>query len=570
MLTTATKDIDAALEDLAAGADRWAAFTIPDYLHRLRRVGALVAAHAEEWVTVAVEGKHVPPGSPLEGEEWISGPYPVLTWIEECIATLAAVRAGESPIARLATRTTATGRTAVRVYPTTLLESLILHGYDVETWMGDGVTEDNIHTAMARTHRGERPPGRVSLVLGAGNISSIPPLDALGKLFIERQVVVVKLNPVNDYLGRVLEKILAPLIDEGFLRFVYGGSDVGAYLTTHGLVDTVHITGSVRTHDRIVFGAGEEGRRRKEAGEPLLTKTITSELGGVSPTIVVPGPWTAADVAYQAEHIASQKLHNSGFNCVASQVLILPDEWKTAASLVDEIADVMHDVEDRHPYYPGTAERKMAAVEAADRVLHVGVEDRRTLIPDVDPEDHGHHCFREEFFAPVLATTWLPAPSPGEFLRAAIEFANERLEGTLGANIVIHPQTAKELGDELEWAIEALDYGSVAVNTWTGVAYLITRAPWGAAPGRTVDDIQSGIGMVHNSLMFGEARKIVVHAPFRPFPRGLRHGSMWLSPRPTWFVTNKTAATTTRLMTSYVADRRLSRLPGLIMSALRG
>lgn len=108
------------------------------------------------------------------------------------------------------------------------------------------------------------------------------------------------------------------------------------------------------------------------------------------------------------------------------------------------------------------------------------------------------------------------------------------------------------------------------MNTWTGVAYLVTRAAWGAAPGHTLDDVQSGIGMVHNSMLFDKAQKAVVRAPFRPFPRGVRHGSFWLSPRPPWFVTNKTAATTTKRLTYYAADGKVTRLAGIFASALRG
>ena len=39
--------------------------------------------------------------------------------------------------------------------------------------------------------------GKVALILGAGNVSSIPPMDALYKSFAEGFVNVVKMNPVN-------------------------------------------------------------------------------------------------------------------------------------------------------------------------------------------------------------------------------------------------------------------------------------------------------------------------------------------------------------------------------------
>ena len=45
-----------------------------------------------------------------------------------------------------------------------------------------------------------------------------------GKLFVENQVVLLKLNPVNDYLGeRIGKRVLGPLVERGVLRIVHGG-----------------------------------------------------------------------------------------------------------------------------------------------------------------------------------------------------------------------------------------------------------------------------------------------------------------------------------------------------------
>ena len=100
----------------------------------------------------------------------------------------------------------------------------------------------------------------------------------------------------------------APFIDLGVVRILTGGAEEGGYLVRHPKVAHVHMTGGAPTHDAIVWGPGEEGARRKAEGTPLLDKPITSELGGVSPTIVVPGDWSAADLKFQAEHLATQRL----------------------------------------------------------------------------------------------------------------------------------------------------------------------------------------------------------------------------------------------------------------------
>ncbi len=569
MQASETATIDVALGALSASADRWVGLSIESKILLLHEVADLLRLHAEEWVYAGMIGKRIPPGTPLEGEEWISGPYPLVTWIEDCIKTLTALAAGEDPLSRIKRWTRDNGQVVARVYPTTPYESLLLSGYRLDVWMDPDVAVEDLSSTIGTAHNEPGREGRVALVLGAGNISSIPPLDILNKLFMDLEVVAVKLNPVNQDLGPVFEKIFAPFIRAGFVRFLYGAADVGAYLTGHTLVDTVHITGAARTHDAIVFGSGQDGERRRREGRPLLAKPITSELGGVSPTIVVPGPWTSANIKFQAEHIITQKLHNSGFNCIASQVLVLPSGWSQGEELVAELARLMDRVQDRMAYYPMSDQRQQAAVANHPEASSFGVEGRRVLISNVDPASAAY-CFAEEFFGPTYATTSLPARSASEFLESAVAFCNERLYGDLGANIIIHPDTARELGPRLERAVDNLRYGAVGVNVWTGLAYLVTRAPWGAAPGHTLSDVGSGIGFKHNAMLFGRPQKAVAWGPFHNLPRNLASGEFHISPRPPWFVTNRTGHTTSRRLTEFVMDRRLSRLPGIFAAALRG
>ena len=66
----------------------------------------------------------------------------------------------------------------------------------------------------------------------------------LSKLFVGGKVVVMKANPVNDYLVPHWSRALAPLIHAHVLRIVDGGATVGEYLTHHPRIDEVHVTGS--------------------------------------------------------------------------------------------------------------------------------------------------------------------------------------------------------------------------------------------------------------------------------------------------------------------------------------
>jgi aldehyde dehydrogenase (NAD(P)+) len=81
---------------------------------------------------------------------------------------------------------------------------------------------------MARPYR-QATGGKIALVLAAGNAPNLIPGDFLYKLFVERQVVIVKMNPVNEYVGPIFEDAYAPLIEAGYIEIVYGGVDVAQY-----------------------------------------------------------------------------------------------------------------------------------------------------------------------------------------------------------------------------------------------------------------------------------------------------------------------------------------------------
>src|SRR5260221_117531 len=204
----------------------------------------------------------------------------------------------------------------------------------------------------------------VDAAVKAKGIPNDSPLVVLYKMFAEGMVCVLKMNPVNDYLGKFFEEIFSSMVSAGFVGFAYGGADVGAYLVAHDGVDEVHVTGDYRTYNAIVFGAGVEGDKRRERDDPVTTKRVTAELGNVSPTIIVPGPWSDADIAYQAEHVVTQKQHNGGFNCVGAQVLVLPEEWDRSNEVVAAVRDSMKKNSPREPVYPGAADRQSPALAA--------------------------------------------------------------------------------------------------------------------------------------------------------------------------------------------------------------
>ena len=572
MSTDWRHQVDSDLSDLAGASGEWAALPVAARIDHLQAVARNCDAHAQRWVRAACAAKGLELGSPLAGEEWTSGPWATILAANRLISSLRDIQATGKPRLRPGSvHTRRDGQVVVDVFPQIGWDRLLLSGVRAEVWMQPGVSERTLRATMAVAYAGDAAPGGVALVLGAGNIAGIPVLDVLYKLFVEKQVCLLKMNPVNEYLGPIFEDVFADLIRSRFVRLVYGGAGVGEYLVHHELVDEVHVTGSSRTHDAIVFGGGGEGEARKARGEPLIGKRVTSELGNVSPTIVVPGPWSERDLRFQAAHIATQKMHNAGFNCIAAQVLVTQTGWALGDRLLDRVAAVMQAAKRRPAYYPGAGQRQRAQVSGHPEVRTLGGDEEApvTLITGLDSADGMDGCFRTEAFANVLTATSLEAAGVDEFLDKAVDFCNNTLWGTLGANIIIHPSTARRHAAALDRAIAQLRYGCIGVNAWTAVGFLLPPVTWGAFPGHTPEDIQSGVGVVHNSLMFDRPEKSVVYAPFFPYPRSFLHGQASMLPVPPWFITHRRGHLVTERLTRFEADHKVSRVAGIFAAALR-
>jgi len=569
MTASHVKEYDAALDALNAAKDTWAKTSIADRISLLDQVKDNLMTVATAWAQTATRLKQIPERSPLSGEEWTSGPYAVML---ACNALISTLRQMESKtfLKHLSKRQLTTGQLAIKVMPYSIWDHLLLSGVKAEVWMKKSVSVANLHdhTAIAYDIPLAARKGKVALILGAGNIASIAPLDVFQKLFLENQVVILKAHPVNDYLTKFLEVALKPLIDLDALRIVKGDAAAGAYLTTHAIIEELHITGAVATHDAIVWGIGAEGEKNRKENTPQNFKRFTSELGAVCPTIVVPGPWSAADLKFQAEQIATHKLHNSGFNCVACQVLIMPKGWNKAAILMANLNAVVKN-SNRGAYYPGTANRLDAFKSKAKTYKSVARGEAPSLIiNDVNESDW---FTKTEVFGPAMSTHEMDVPDAQTYLQSAITYANDQLYGTLGANILIHPKTIKEIGKtKFENIIADLHYGTIAINAWTGLAFLATACPWGAFPGHTPQDIQSGNGTVHNTFMLEDTERVVIQAPWAPFPRGILSGQFTLLPRPPWFITNKKQDKLGRLLTQFEHRPSWSKLPRIFLNALLG
>ncbi|MEL6954070.1 MAG: aldehyde dehydrogenase family protein [Pseudomonadota bacterium] len=556
---------ETALRELAAAKGSWAELPVPRRIKLLQDCHARLGDVAEGWAATAARKKLLTPSDPIVGEEWFSGPYAVLAAIDALIATLSRLP-GKRYLDGMPVRRLDNGQTALRVRPAGLFDRIVFSGSTVDVWLEPGQSPEDMRAGAAKLYEnGPSGDGAVCLVLGAGNIAAITPLDVLHKLFNDNEVVLLKMNPVNAYLAPYFEAAFRPLIEVDALRIVTGDGALGAFASTHPLVDSLHITGAQTTHDRIVWGEAASQAANKANGTLVNPRPITSELGAVSPTIVVPGDWSAADIAYQAEQIALQKMHNSGFNCVASQVLILPKGWGGTPALLKALRSVLAR-QTRAPYYPGADDRvKAFARHTEDSVARAPGPDIPLTRLNDDPD-----VGTEEVFGPALALHEIDERDPAAFLKAAILLANTELAGTLGANIIIDPATLRRLGRAyIETLITQLRYGIIGVNDWTGSAFVVPTAPWGAFPGHSLDDVGSGIGKVHNALMLDGVERTVIWGAFRPFPRGLLGREYALVPKPAWLPSHRRQAKVARALTRFQARPGPLKLLAILWHGLR-
>lgn len=558
-----TRELDEAIDELAIGAQEWARMSLTERADLMRQVQAAVGKAADAWAAAAFSAKSVPEGS-YEGEEWMSGPAATGPMFAEYALSFDRLAAGKSTIDGFKLSTAPGGRTAVRVLPGNAKDVLLFSGFTADVWLQQGIGPEQAKADAGLHARNVGEVGGVGLVLGAGNISSIGPLDIAYELVAYNRASILKLNPTFAHLKDAYEQALAPLIERNLLRIVNGGPEVGGYLADHPKISHVHITGSGRTHDAIVWGPGEEGEKNKAAGTPKLGKEMTSELGGVSPIIVIPGDWTKADLRFQAEHAVTQRMHNAGHNCIGGQALIVSSDWSQKDEFLAEVRTVLKTIKPRAPWYPNG----QASIDRAKATYPDAEQVGSCLVVTLD-ETSPTELYDGEYFAAVLGVTELPGVG-AEFFKKAVDFANEHLDGTLGGSVIVDSKDIKAMGARFDEIVADMKYGAVGINVWSGIAFLLPGAAWGAYPGHTLDKVGSGIGIVHNTHLIAHTEKTVARGPFRPFPRSVANGEMALGPKPPWFVTNKTSAKSGEALARFGGKRSWLNTLKVFPPALRG
>lgn len=560
-------EIDRCLTKLESGRRRFERLGIPQRLEILEQCVEGISKFAREWVRLACRAKGIPDGSPARHEEVIGGPVCTLRQLRLFQHSMRQIERYGTPRASARYSVRSDGRVGIPVTPSGgLLDPLVFIGVSARTWMLPDVTPENLTDYCAPAYRSLDESG-TSLVLGAGNVSGIGTADTLTKLCVENRNVLLKMNPVNEYLGPIYERVFTPLIENDLLRIVYGGADVAARAIDDDRISDVHITGSNQTFDAIVWGASASERETaKRNGTPLLKKPISSELGNVSPWIVVPGSYSKISLNAQVGNIVASLTNNAAFNCVATRVILTWKQWPERERFLQLIESNLSRIPQRKAYYPGAIDRyaEFSGLEPG-RARELSTRHRSngsasghqtsadgstvflggtqpdddtlpwTLIRNVAP-DSAAPIFEKESFVCTAVEVPIDADSPEQFFERAVEFCNDRLWGTLAASVTLPSLLRRSKSERIRFdeCINRMRYGVVTVNQWCGLGFGLLSPPFGGYPGSSPEDIQSGSGWVHNSHMLTGVEKTVVKFPLVTVPKPIWNPTHGAPERVSW------------------------------------
>jgi aldehyde dehydrogenase (NAD(P)+) len=281
---------------------------------------------------------------------------------------------------------------------------VLYKGISVEVRLQPEVTEDRLEASRASFYKGSVHGGRTVLVLGAGNLSAIAPMDLITKLFNEGKVCLLKLSPVNDHLGPWLEDAFSEAVRRGVLCFTYGGADEGAYLAGHPGIDEIHLTGSDRTYDAMVWGPPASAR--PEGAESTADYKADNRRVGKR----VPRSGGARALSRSRAGLPGPQ-HRGWCSRTTCRSTVTPPgcsspraAGKQRGALLNSIERALGEAPVRKAYYPGAENRYQTFTQGRKGLRSVGSaatgELPWTLMPGLDPTDPREIAFTTESFCP--------------------------------------------------------------------------------------------------------------------------------------------------------------------------
>jgi len=250
--------------------------------------------------------------------------------------------------------------------------------------------------------------------------------------------------------------------------------------------------------------------------------------------------------------------NNCSFNCLSPKLIVTQKNWSQREKFLKCLRKSIEKLNPQYPYYPGAGDRFNSFRQQYEQSEVIG--DAKTdeiaylFIPNIEPKT-GEKAFIEEAWAPVLAETYLDV-STDQFLDNAVQFVNEQVWGNLSCTLFINSSDESRYNDAYNRAIKNLRYGTIGVNIWSALGYCM-GTPWGAYPGNTLRDVQSGIGFVHNPYLLDNIEKSVFRAPL----------PLLLDTKLPWFAGSKNSEQFWKTLYSYEQGGGITSVTSLLWNA---
>lgn len=374
--------------------------------------------------------------------------------------------------------------------------------------------------------------GKVCVILGGGSQSYLAVTDVLHQLFVEGTASLLKHHHVRAFSYAPIGQLFQSLIEDGFLDHVVCEPLITRRLAADPRVDMLHITGSKTSHDAILRFLRENKQE----------KIITSQLGCVTPWIVVPGGslWSSSELEAQAKALVSGIVRQQSCNCYSPKLIIVDADWPQKETFLTELRIALAMAPQPPAYYPGTRERYDTVIAAYENREDAELEfvespEQEGLNSDFTREGDPRNplqvllithkvnmrsfqrapAYTMEPFAPIVTICEIQDGMNNEdkFLRLATRFVNNHVYGTLSCTLIVHPSLANN--EAVEKAIDELRYGCICVNGSTAAMYAAPNGVWGAHPSDgSIDLVKSGKGFVHNCLLIDKIDKAVLRLSF--------------------------------------------------------
>jgi len=510
-------DVDRALADLYVRKDSWIQVSLSERIDLLATLRRSLAEAEDRWITISLESKGLAPGGYGESEErtWFTILTRALRLIHQALID---VRDHGRPRLPGNLTTRSNGQVVAPVLPASRYDSALFPRMTGEVWIEPGMTVEEVVQRQAEIYRNPPGCGRVALILNASLSSFLPVTDVLHKLFIDGDVVALKLHSTCASLASLFEEVFRPLFDQGVVRLIYGDKDLDTYLCTHELVDTIHFSGADAAFDTLIFGAGQEGVERRVRREPVLAKPFSGEAGNITPVLVVPGPWSDDDLYQHATLLVRAFVWNAASVSAAPRLIVQHRGWRRRDSFLASFEQVLARIPTRQAPFPEARRQLDALLNAhtrAHRIGHANLDHLPwTVIPDLDPSSLDADCFVRTMFCPTIGELALDAKDVATFIDAAVEFLNRQVLGAVAATILIHPRTLRErrVRTAFERALNNLQYGTITINAVAQQAVLAGVLPWGAFP--IANSERRYGGKMANPLMLPNPQKSILRGPF--------------------------------------------------------